>query len=267
MFFCLDQMLVGAFIHLTSKRGGMILMCEIPPKKNHRQIPHNPTDSSSIDQSELDINIFEKRIISIHNLMIQKGYLPSLDPIRRAAEEVDGIFESKLFSSDIIFDLPDFLLDRLPKYGERRVLALETVLLELGFFSREDLKNEDENYLSFDKSGKVMSRIAYTPYVEELNQGELGYQVGDWVEVVSLGKKGHIRTPVYLLRKKGKVVSLQGSFLNPEDVAHFKKKVTRLPLYLVEFVLEDVWGKLCPDNSKNDKIRVELYEHWLTKLS
>ena len=42
---------------------------------------------------------------------------------------------------------------------------------------------------------------------------------GDAVRVLPLGKPGHVRTPHYILNKRGEVVEFCGFFLNPEVTA------------------------------------------------
>lgn len=95
-------------------------MPALPPKKYHCYIPHNAYDTRPINPLEKDIKFFEKHINSLHSLMIQKGQLPSMDPIRRAAEEVDGMFATQ----NLPANMPEFLLGREPEYSERRVLAV-----------------------------------------------------------------------------------------------------------------------------------------------
>ena len=128
-------------------------MQEVPPKAYHQQIPHDPEDGESISTEEKTIGFFEKQIVSIHNLMRAKDQLPSFDSVRRAAEEVDGRFALKRFSADI----PPFLQTRLPEYGERRILAVETVLCELGFLTREELRQ------GFDQANRDETNRDETP--------------------------------------------------------------------------------------------------------
>ncbi len=221
---------------------------------------------------EKTISFFEKQIVSIHNLMRAKDQLPSFDSVRRAAEEVDGRFALKRFSADI----PSFLQSRLPEYGERRILAVETVLCELGFLTREELRqgfdqaNRDET--NCDKTPdtgtpRPAQAISYVRAIDEETYQEPRYRNGDLVQVSSQSKPGHVRTPVYLLGKQGRIINLQGLFLNPEDLAHFKPSVLRLPLYLVEFEMAHVWGSRCPKKSLKDKVRAEIYEPWLDPLN
>ncbi|MEM9004779.1 MAG: SH3-like domain-containing protein [Cyanobacteria bacterium P01_F01_bin.86] len=233
-------------------------MNDIPPKSYHQQIPHDPEDHSSIPRQEKDISYFEKLIVSLHNLMRTKKQLPSFDAVRRAAEEVDGLFAAK----DLPADIPSFLRHRLPEYGERRVLAVETVLCELGYVSRDALSQEPE-VQNDHNSNQLPFETDYAPTIDKETYREPRYLPGDLVQVATHSQPGHIRTPVYLLGKKGTVIRLQGMFLNPEDLAHFKSQVLQLPLYLVEFEMLDVWGDRCPARSLKDKMRIEIYEPWL----
>lgn len=228
-------------------------MSAVPPKPHHRHIPHEAHDSQPVSRLEKDIKFFEKHINALHSLMIQKGQLPSMDPIRRAAEEVDGIFATQRLSSNV----PDFLRGRWPEYSERRILAVEIVLCELGYLSPDELQREQV------EATPPSIQSAYTPRVDDESYKVPRYAVGDWVRIRPDAKPGHIRTPVYLLGKQGRIVNNQGNFPDPEGLAHFQETVLTLPLYLVEFAMTDVWGTACPARSKNDKLRVEIYEPWL----
>ena len=236
-------------------------MFEVPPSTYHQPIPHDPDDQSPIIRQEGHISFYEKQIVALHNLMRAKKQLPSFDSVRRAAEEVDGQFAAQAFSDEI----PDFLKHRLPDYGERRVLAVERVLQDLNYVSREELK---QSFTALDDTDACQfpAKVAYQPETNEATYAIPQYQVGDLVQVIPHDKVGHIRTPVYLRQKKGIIQGLQGQYLNPEELAHFKSPVFRLPLYLVEFEMLEVWGDRCPIKSLKDKLRVEIYEPWLSPL-
>ena len=235
-------------------------MKEVRPKAYHQHIPHDSEDRTPLDTEDHDISFFEKQITSLHNLMRAKKQLPSFDSVRRAAEEIDGRFTARDFSVDI----PKFLQNRLPEYGERRILAVETVLCELGYLTREELRQGVE---SVDRHpASEPADVDYSPEIDAETYGEPCYHIGDLVQVLAQPQPGHIRTPVYLLGKKGKIANFQGLFTSPEDLAHFKPKVLNLPLYLVEFEMVEVWGEQCPQRSRKDKLRVEIYEPWLMPL-
>jgi hypothetical protein len=225
----------------------------------HQRVPHNHLDQSSIDTDEVAIARFEKHIISMHNLMIAKGQLPSMDPVRRAAEEVDGMFTNGQLPARI----PDSLKQRLPAYGERRLLAIEKLFCEMGFFTKEELK---QGLISDSTTSKQKPLIPYQAQKVSPDHDNYKFKVGDRVKVESLPNSGHVRTPVYILGKQGTIAQIQGNYPNPEEVAHLTNPVTVMPLYLVRFKLADLWGDACSPANARDTLCSELYEHWLTKV-
>lgn len=87
------------------------------------------------------------------------------------------------------------------------------------------------------------------------------YLSGQRVRVAARQHQGHHRTPRYLKGKTGRVVRMHGSFTNPETRAYGTDGLPLQPLYLVSFAQRDV----LPDyrSGANDRIYVDLYEHWL----
>lgn len=84
---------------------------------------------------------------------------------------------------------------------------------------------------------------------------------GDLVTVLDLGKDGHIRTPRYILHKRGELVQFCGHFLNPEDLSRGHTAGLVVPLYRVRFRMGELW----PEYSRNtgDALFIEIYDHWL----
>lgn len=67
------------------------------------------------------------------------------------------------------------------------------------------------------------------------------FKVGDSVPVKDLQALSHIRTPFFLRGKYGVVVSIRGSFDNPEQLAYGRRDLARVNPYCVEFDLAHVW--------------------------
>jgi len=105
-------------------------------QRPHQPIPHDPADQTPVDTTEHPLPIYAKRIVAIHNILRDKGILPTFDPIRRAAEELDAKF-ARGTPPDTV---PPVLKTRPPNYYERRVLAVEAWLVEKGLISEADLK-------------------------------------------------------------------------------------------------------------------------------
>ena len=87
------------------------------------------------------------------------------------------------------------------------------------------------------------------------------FAVGDRVQVLELGKAGHIRIPFYVRHKTGEVIQLCGHFLNPEDLSIGHTSGPVIPLYRVKFGMQDLW----PEYARNpeDTLVIEIYDHWL----
>lgn len=226
----------------------------------HQHIPHDPFDRSPIDRSEKPIAPYEKRMIALHNVLIAKTLFPGLSPIRRAAEAVDGQFATGQLPGNI----PQNLSDRLPSYGERRVLAMEAILCEVGWIQEHELKQE--NLDASSPQTQVQQPVNGISLQVAEQSAPPQYQVGDRVRVQSTAKPGHIRTPLYLLGKQGTVRQIQGIFKNPEELAHLLQPVHQLYLYLIEFEMSEIWGELCPVEGQKDTLSAEIYEHWLSLI-
>lgn len=83
---------------------------------------------------------------------------------------------------------------------------------------------------------------------------------GDRVIVRNETPTGHCRTPLYLRGQRGEVVSILGTFPNPEKIAYYQKGEPRV-LYEVQFASSDVWQGYA--GSPNDTIIADIYDHWL----
>jgi len=88
------------------------------------------------------------------------------------------------------------------------------------------------------------------------------FQVGDAVEVLDLGKAGHVRTPHYVRHKRGEILQFCGYFLNPEALSVGDVSGPPVPLYRVRFRMKDLWPEEV--RSEQDVLCIEIYDHWLT---
>jgi nitrile hydratase subunit beta len=86
---------------------------------------------------------------------------------------------------------------------------------------------------------------------------------GESVRVLDLEKRGHVRTPVYVRGKTGRVVSLLGEFRNPEELAYGGDGLPGKELYRVVFRQSDLWEGY--EGEPDDALVVDIYEHWLER--
>ena len=89
------------------------------------------------------------------------------------------------------------------------------------------------------------------------------YQPGDMVRVRDDYPIGHIRTPVYIRGKTGRVEKFFGAFGNPETLAYCLPSDDR-PLYKVRFEQKKIWPGY--KGSARDTMELDIYEHWLERV-
>ena len=90
-----------------------------------------------------------------------------------------------------------------------------------------------------------------------------GFQSGEQVRIRDDYPIGHIRTPVYIRGKTGRIEKYFGDYGNPETLAYCLPSDNR-PLYKVSFRQVDLW----PDykGGAADSVELDIYEHWLEKV-
>ncbi len=87
------------------------------------------------------------------------------------------------------------------------------------------------------------------------------YVLGDRVQIVDLGKPGHVRTPLYVRGKVGTIDHCCGRFENPENRAYGRVGQERIPLYRVRLRQRDLWPNY--KGADQDTVVLEIYDHWL----
>ena len=79
------------------------------------------------------------------------------------------------------------------------------------------------------------------------------FRLGERVRVKLENPQGNPRTPAYVRRKEGTVVSVHGIIANPLD-----HRGLYPPLYSVMFTVRDLFG-----SDTDDRIWVDIHEEWL----
>lgn len=91
--------------------------------------------------------------------------------------------------------------------------------------------------------------------------GQRRFAVGDRVNVLDLGKPGHVRIPFYVRGATGEVVQYCGTYLNPEDLAIGITSGPAIDLYRVAFEQVALWPG--ENHPPRDRLIIEIYDHWL----
>jgi hypothetical protein len=89
------------------------------------------------------------------------------------------------------------------------------------------------------------------------------FMPGDVVRVRDDYPPGHVRTPVYVRGKIGRVTRYFGAFGNPELLA-YRLSGPAEDLYEVRFLQCDLWEDYA--GSKRDCVDLDLYQNWLEKI-
>ncbi len=136
-------------------------------------------------------------------------------------------------------------------YYERWLTALETVLVENGVVTREELA-----------AGRAA--VAPAPPRERPPDDRPPlrprFAPGDAVVTRRMHPRGHTRLPRYARGRRGVVRSAHGPFLLPDTNAHRAGRHWE-PVYAVQFTAGELWG----EEASNDVVCVDLWESYLMK--
>lgn len=86
------------------------------------------------------------------------------------------------------------------------------------------------------------------------------FKPGDTVRIRVGSPPGHFRTPAYIQGKIGRIAKIHGAFRNPESLAYGGDGLPKQFLYLVCVDQSHIWHRY---NTPQDKLFIDLYEHWL----
>ena len=92
----------------------------------------------------------------------------------------------------------------------------------------------------------------------------VSYKVGDHVRVLTDSLTTHHRTPSYVKGNIGRIVSICGTFPNPEKRAYGATGLPTVALYRVEFNQWQVWENY--NGSTKDKVCVDIFHGWLENI-
>ena len=90
------------------------------------------------------------------------------------------------------------------------------------------------------------------------------YTIGEKVKVCQMFPLGHVRTPYFVRGHVGIIAEFCGDFANPEELAYGRVGQPEIALYRIAFLHMDLWESYA--GSKNDKLLVDIYEHWLEPI-
>ncbi len=149
-------------------------------------------------------------------------------------------------------------------YYENWMAGLETLLLEAGLVTAEELKAgksmtsekpaASQNCLTLEKLESVLK--AGSP-ADRPESTPPRFTVGDRVRVKLVNPKGHIRSPRYVRGHVGVVQEFYGSHIFPDRSA--EGDIFGAPLYNVRFEGRDLWG----DSAESQALYIDLWDSYL----
>ncbi|HEY2486697.1 MAG TPA: nitrile hydratase subunit beta [Candidatus Binataceae bacterium] len=140
-------------------------------------------------------------------------------------------------------------------YYERWLLAAETLLVERGIVSGEELKS-----LAQPELMSVALPAVSPKAVAAKARLHSRFKAGDRVRVRGIHPLGHTRSPRYVRGKTGVVRRLRGIYVLPDTNAH-RAGEHRQHVYLVEFSARELWGR-----KDREGLMIDLWEDYLERV-
>lgn len=158
-----------------------------------------------------------------------------------------------------IYHLDEFrnAIERMPavryldaSYYERWLTALETLLVEKGVVTDEELET--------GRVSRPAPPLAPRPR-DERPPLRPRFKIGDVVVTRTVHPDGHTRLPRYARGRRGVVRSVNGPFLLPDTNARAVSRDWQ-PVYAVDFPARELWGE---DGVAGDAVCVDVWESYL----
>ncbi len=162
-------------------------------------------------------------------------------------------------------------------YYEHWLSAMETLLVEKGVLSEEELEAELERVRAAENPDDLVPERE-DPELAEAMLGlidtgasamrpeepvEPSFAEGDAVRVRNIHPEGHTRCPEYVRRARGEIAEVRGPAVLPDTHAHGEGESPE-PLYSVRFDTEELWGE--DYAGENETLYIDLWESYLEPL-
>jgi len=150
-------------------------------------------------------------------------------------------------------------------YYERWLAAAETLLVERGVVTREELLAKESSSVDPALIANAVAAHGPAPIKEKQNSKSprARYAKGDRVRARNLNPAGHTRLPRYVRGKAGVIARDWGVFVFPDTNAHHAGTKPQ-HCYSVSFDARELWGKSA--NSR-DRVYIDLWEDHLEPIA
>ena len=152
-------------------------------------------------------------------------------------------------------------------YYERWLAAAETLLVERGVVTREELLAKQDASIDPSWIANAVATRGPAPVKDKsgLKPARARFSKGDRVRARNLNPSGHTRLPRYVRGKAGVVARDWGVFVFPDTNAHHTGTKPQ-HCYSVSFAAHELWGKSAKANSR-DRVMIDLWEDYLEPIA
>jgi len=152
-------------------------------------------------------------------------------------------------------------------YYERWLAAAETLLVEHGVVTREELLAKQNASIDPAWIANAVANRGLAPVKEKSGSKppRARFSKGNRVRARNLNPVGHTRLPRYIRGKAGVIARDWGVFVFPDTNAHHAGTKPQ-HCYSVSFAAHELWGKSAKANSR-DRVFIDLWEDYLDPIA
>jgi nitrile hydratase subunit beta len=152
-------------------------------------------------------------------------------------------------------------------YYERWLAAAETLLVEHGVVTREELLAEQDASIDPTLIANAVATRGPAPVKDKsgLKPPRARFSKGARVRARNLNPSGHTRLPRYVRGKAGMIARDWGVFDFPDTNAHHAGTKPQ-HCYSVSFAAQELWGKSAKANGR-DRVMIDLWEDYLEPIA
>ena len=152
-------------------------------------------------------------------------------------------------------------------YYERWLAAAETLLVERGVVTREELLAKQDASIDRAWIANPVANRGPAPIKEKSGSKppRARFSKGDRVRARNLNPAGHTRLPRYVRGKAGVIARDWGVFVFPDTNAHHAGTKPQ-HCYSVSFDARELWGKSANASSR-DRVLIDLWEDYLEPIA
>ena len=194
---------------------------------------------------------------------------PSFTPIGR--RRAYALVSLVMGAAQVNIDEFRHAIERIPparylasSYYERWIAAAETVLVEHGIATRDELLAKEDAAIDPRQIANAVATHGPAPVKDKLGSKppRARFAKGDRVRARNINPSGHTRLPRYVRGKAGVIARDWGVFVLPDTNAHHAGTKPQ-HCYSVLFGARELWGK----PASREQLYIDLWEDYLEPIA